>query len=177
MVSRTSCRRKPEPTLSGGSWRRTLQGQPREHPAGEVACARLLPYSIAIGKYVQTLGTVLASPLPAPADLRRFPRRAVSGIQGTLRSPGDVKVLDLSLIGLAAELSADVKPGDHCFLELRHGRSRAMVETVVKWRSLPRIVREPGWPPLTFRAGMAFVDIDRDGPEGIWSCILPEAEA
>jgi hypothetical protein len=126
---------------------------------------------------VQTASIVSTRPSPARTELRRFPRRAVTGIEGTLRSPGDVKVIDLSVIGLAAELSTEVKTGDHCFLELRHGRDRAMVETVVKWKSLPRLVRDPGRPPLAFRAGMAFVDIDRDGSGGIWSCILPEAEA
>ena len=96
------------------------------------------------------------------------------GIEGTLRSPGDVRVVELSVTGLSAELAREVKPGDHCFLELRHGRSRAMVETVVKWSALPRIQREAGRPPLAFLTGMAFVDIDHDGTDPLWECILPE---
>ena len=97
------------------------------------------------------------------------------GIEGTLRSPGDVRVVDLSVTGLSAELAREVKPGDHCFLELRHGRSRAMVEAVVKWSALPHIQREVGRPPLAFLTGMAFVDIEHDGTDPIWECILPEA--
>ena len=86
-----------------------------------------------------------------------------------------MRVVDLSVTGLSAELAREVKPGDHCFLELRHGRSRAMVEAVVKWSALPHIQREVGRPPLAFLTGMAFVDIEHDGTDPIWECILPEA--
>src|SRR5262245_10969765 len=111
---------------------------------------------------------------PGAANHRRYPRRAISGISGTLPSPGDVEVLDVSVTGIAAEISGEVKTGDHCFLELRHGRDRAMVEAVVKWSSVRRVEREPDRLVLKFRAGMAFVDIDRDGAGGIWQCILTE---
>jgi hypothetical protein len=112
-----------------------------------------------------------------PADRRRYPRRKVPGIVGTLRSPDDVRVLDLSVTGLSAELADEVRPGQHCYLELRYGGSRATVETVVKWSKLPRIQRDASRPPLAFVAGMAFVDIARDSTDGLWGCILPESEA
>lgn len=111
------------------------------------------------------------------ADRRRYPRRVIPGIEATLRSPGDVKVFDLSLTGLAAEVAQEMHPGEHCFLELRHRRDRAMVETVVKWSSPKNAAREIDFLVPKFLAGMSFVDIDREGAAGIWDCILTEAEA
>jgi hypothetical protein len=108
-------------------------------------------------------------------DRRRAPRRAVPGVDGTLRSPGDVKILELSVTGLSAELGGELQPGDHCFLELRHRGSRATVEAIVKWSGLPRIERDPARPPLVFRAGMAFVDVEHDGADLLWQCIVPDA--
>ena len=84
---------------------------------------------------------------PVPSDRRRYPRRTIPGIRGTLRSPGDVEVLDISLTGLAAEVAGEVTAGEHCFLELRHERSVAMVEAEVKW-SAARLVERDTDPPV-----------------------------
>jgi len=115
--------------------------------------------------------------MPDAAERRRHPRRTIPGVYGTLSSPGDVQVLEISVTGLSAELADEVRPGDHCFLELRHGTSRAVVETVVKWTGLPRIERRPGYAPLVFRTGMAFVDIDHDGRDLLWGCLVSEIDA
>lgn len=88
-----------------------------------------------------------------------------------------MKVLDLSLTGLSAEVAGEVTTGEHCFLELRHGRCVAMVEAEVKWSAARLVERETDRPVMRFFAGMAFVDIDRDDSSGIWSCILPEVRA
>lgn len=111
------------------------------------------------------------------ADRRRYPRRVIPGIEATLRSPGDVKVFDLSLTGMAAEVAQQMRPGEHCFLELRHRQDRAVVETVVKWSSTKKVGREIDLLMPKFLAGMSFIDIDREGVGGIWDCILTEAEA
>lgn len=112
----------------------------------------------------------------AGSNRRRHARRPIAGIQATLRSPGDVKVLDLSLTGLATEVPGEIQPGEHCFLELRHDRHRVVVETVVKWASVTRVERGAGRLVPMFRAGMAFVDIERQDEGGIWDWILTEAE-
>ena len=109
-------------------------------------------------------------------DRRRRPRRVIPGIEATLRSPGDVKVLDLSLTGLATEVPGELQPGQHCFLSLRHDRHCAMVETVVKWAGINRMERRFGRLIPMFRAGMVFVDIERQDTGGIWDWILTEAE-
>ncbi len=130
---------------------------------------------------VHIQGTASAGPRAGSADRRRYPRRAIPGIEGTLRSPGDVRILELSLTGLSAEVSSEIQPGEHCFLELRHHHDTkhdsAMVEAIVKWTAVRGVEREANRLVPRFCAGMAFVDIDRDGTGGIWDCILTEAEA
>ena len=110
---------------------------------------------------------------PAGADRRRDPRRPISGVLGTRRSPGDLTVLDLSVSGLAAEAVGEIAPGQHCFVELVHQNHRAHVEAVVRWASVTRVERRDDRFVPVFRAGLAFIDIDRDDSGGIWDWILP----
>ena len=108
------------------------------------------------------------------ADRRRAPRRQIDGVLGTRRSPGDLTVLDLSLTGLAAEAVGEIAPGQHCFLELVHERHRVHVEAVVRWASVTRVERQSDRFVPVFRAGLAFVEVDRDDSGGIWDWLLPE---
>jgi hypothetical protein len=119
-----------------------------------------------------------AAPRPEAhgADRRRHPRRQIAGIQGTLRSPGDLTVLDISLTGLSAEAAAEIDPGQHCFLELVHQRHRVHIEAVVRWASVTRVERKSDRFVPVFRAGLSFVDTDRDDSGGIWDWILTESE-
>jgi len=118
------------------------------------------------------------APRPAAegADRRRHPRRKILGVLGTRRSPGDLTVLDLSLTGLAAEAVGEIGPGQHCFLELVHQCHRVHVEAVVRWASVTRVERRSDRFEPVFRAGLSFVDIDRDDSGGIWDWILAAAE-
>ncbi len=122
----------------------------------------------------------MLQPEPAPAqiqlvadaaDRRRDPRRQIAGVLGTRRSPGDLTVLDLSLTGLAAEVTGEINPGQHCFLELVHQRHRVHVETVTRWVEVARIEHQKNGSVPVFRAGLSFVDIHRDGSGGIWDWI------
>lgn len=107
---------------------------------------------------------------------RRDPRRQVSGVLGTQRSPGDVTVLDLSVNGLAAEAVGELAPGQHCFLELVHQRHRVHVEAVVRWASVIRVERRSDRFIPVFRAGLSFADIDLDDSGGIWNWIRTTIE-
>jgi len=109
-------------------------------------------------------------------DRRRDPRRQVSGVQGTRRSPGDLTVLDLSLTGLAAEAVGELTPGERCFLELVHQRHRVHVEAIVRWTSVTRVERRRDRFIPVFRAGLSFVDIDLDDSGGIWNWIRTTTE-
>ncbi|MFN7940980.1 MAG: PilZ domain-containing protein [Thermoanaerobaculia bacterium] len=116
------------------------------------------------------------SPHANRGDRRRHPRRQIAGIQGTLRSPGDLTVLDISLTGLSAEAAGEIDPGQHCFLELVHQRHRVHIEAIVRWTSVTRVERRSDRFVPVFRAGLSFVDTDRDDSGGIWDWILTESE-
>lgn len=110
-------------------------------------------------------------------ERRRVGRRSVPGIEATLRAPGDVKVLDLGIYGLAIEApAADLDIGRPVHLEMRHGRHTVNVEGVVRWCSAQRMVRERGKFLPLLRAGVEFREIHRERDGGIWDWIMvPEA--
>lgn len=112
------------------------------------------------------------------SERRRAARRAIPGIEGSLRAPGDVRVLDLSLYGMSIEVAADLEVGSTVCMELRHGPHRANVEVAVRWRALGRMERgHRRFVPVS-RAGVEFVDVYREGPAGIWDWIqVPEQPA
>jgi hypothetical protein len=99
-------------------------------------------------------------------------RRAIPAVEATLRSPGDVKVLDVSVFGMAIEAPEALLPGERLCLELRHGRQVANVEVAVRWSSVGRVARERGTLVPVSRAGVEFADIYREQSGGIWDCIL-----
>lgn len=107
-------------------------------------------------------------------DRRRFQRARIPGIHGSQNLPGDIRVLDLSLGGMAMETRAELEPGQRCFLELRHENHTVSVEAEVRWSSAFRVEREPDALRPVFRVGVSFVDIVRDGPGGIWDWLLVE---
>jgi hypothetical protein len=113
------------------------------------------------------------------ADRRRFHRARIPRLSGTLHSPGDVDVLDLGLAGLAFEAAAELAPGDHCFLELHHQTASVAVEVEIRWCSVLRMERLRGSFRPVFRAGGAFVEIQRDQAGGIldWLIVDPAPPA
>ena len=108
----------------------------------------------------------------AGSERRRVGRRAIRGVEATLRTPGDVKVIDVGVFGLSIETAADLAPGSRVFLELRHGGHRASVEVDVRWRSVSQVVRSRGTLIPLSRAGVQFSEIYRDRSGGIWDFIL-----
>jgi hypothetical protein len=113
------------------------------------------------------------------ADRRRYHRARIPGLVGTLHSPGDVEVLDLSVGGLAFEAAQELSPGDRCFLELHHETSSASVEIEICWSSVRRVERTRGTLKPVFRAGGVFRDIQHDRPGGVldWILIDPSQSA
>lgn len=108
-------------------------------------------------------------------DRRRFDRRKLDRIVGTLQSPRDVKVRDLSLAGMRIETSCPVQAGQIHVVELRHGEHEIHVTVEVKWVH-DTGTGEEGQP--LFSAGVGFVEVHREaGSAGIWEWILPESDA
>ena len=111
----------------------------------------------------------------AGSERRRVGRRPIRGVEATLRTPGDVKVIDVGVFGMAIETAADLPPGSKLFLELRHGSHKASVEVQVRWRSVSQVVRTRGTLVPLSRAGVEFSEIYRDRAGGIWDFILVPA--
>ena len=114
----------------------------------------------------------------AGSERRRVGRHPIRGVEGTLRTPGDVRVLDVGVYGLQMQAAADLPVGETLCLELRRGHARVNVEVEVRWVSVTQMVRDRGtFVPLA-TAGVQFRDIYRDNDGGIWDWIaVPEAPA
>ncbi len=99
---------------------------------------------------------------------RRLSRLPVSGIFGSLRTPMDVELLDLSRRGVRFETANKLTVGEHYFLELSYSGSTVNLEVVVKWCSQKGADQDETPEPALFEAGASFVDVHRDAPTGIW---------
>lgn len=107
-------------------------------------------------------------------DARRFPRHVIEGIEGSLRSPGDVEVCDLSLAGMSIETANELVPGESYFLELRHRGKVVSLEVRVKWVEHLLADGGPNEARQVYRGGVSFVDVYRDTEGGIWDWIFPD---
>ncbi len=111
------------------------------------------------------------------SNRRRDPRLPVSGIFGSLRSPMDLKLLDLSRRGVRFETANKLTVGDGYFLELSYSGSNVNLEVVIKWCSQKDPgPQEDGETEPVFEAGASFVDIHRDVPTGIWEGLEADAQ-
>lgn len=112
------------------------------------------------------------------SDRRRHLRANISEISGTLHSPGDVEVLDLSLSGMAIEAATELEKGDRCFLELRHHGHSVSLEVEVRWASVLRVERLRDTFMPVFRAGVAFLEVLPDREAGLfeWLVVDPIAD-
>jgi hypothetical protein len=106
------------------------------------------------------------------SERRRVGRRPIPGIEATLRAPGDVKVIDVGVFGMAIEAPADLAPGERIFLELRHGKHTANVEVKVRWQKVAQVVRARDTFVPVSRAGVEFSEVYREQTGGIWDFIL-----
>jgi len=96
----------------------------------------------------------------------RFP---VRGIEGTLKGPGDVQVINVSRRGIAFEATAELETGNDYYLELRYRGQTVNVATNLRWAAcLPSDEGE-----LHFRGGGPFVETA--GTErGVWRTLLAD---
>ncbi len=105
-------------------------------------------------------------------ERRRHGRFPVSGIYGSLQTPGDLKLLDLSRSGISFETANLMTVGRNYFIELRYGKAMVNLEVVVKWCAQRGSSRDAeGHEVPVFQAGGGFVDVHRDAPGGIWAAL------
>jgi hypothetical protein len=108
-------------------------------------------------------------------ERRRWGRFPVSGIRGSLKTTGDVTLLDLSRTGISFETSNPITVGGSYFLELRYGQAQVNLEVLVKWCAMRGTVRDDdGEDHAIYQAGAGFVDILRDAPGGLWRALEAE---
>jgi hypothetical protein len=100
---------------------------------------------------------------------RSYPRYPVHGVYATLRSPSDVRLLNLSRVGMAIETSRSLTVGDSYFLELRSRQGSVHVEAQVRWCQMCNAWYEEARP--LFRAGLSFREIESGA--GLWSRLRP----
>jgi hypothetical protein len=110
-------------------------------------------------------------------ERRRVERRSIPGIEATCRSPGDVRVIDVSLYGMSIETAGDLEVGRSLCLEVRHGKHRANVEVAVRWQSACRVERARNALLPVWRAGVEFVDVYRESNGGIWDWVMVPGSA
>ena len=111
-------------------------------------------------------------------DQRRDIRFPIGGFTGTLKTPGDVKIRDLSRRGIGFETNQTLTPGESCFLEVRFQEQAASLEVQVRWCANEATDRqEPDTGPVRAIAGGRVVDLYKDASGGIWDLIEPEPAA
>jgi len=106
----------------------------------------------------------------AEPQQRHFQRFPVERIEGTLREPGDVRVLDLSQTGLAFETEIPVETGRQHLLELGYRNQKVRLEVRVRW-ARPERQKEGR---QVYRAGAEFLRVLEKEQTGLWDFILAE---
>lgn len=112
-------------------------------------------------------------------DQRRYSRFPVQGIYGSLRTPRDVRVLNLSRSGVSFETTEKVSEGENCFLELRFHAEVASLEVKILWvmtREGDGSGGSASEVPV-YQAGGTFIDIHRDRADGFWSALEVSASS
>ncbi len=105
-------------------------------------------------------------------ERRRHGRFPVSGIHGSLRTAGDLTLLDISRTGISFETVNPITVGQNYFLELRYGDARVSLEVLVKWCAQRGTLRDDdGAEAPLYQAGAGFVDVHRDAPGGLWAAL------
>lgn len=102
-------------------------------------------------------------------ELRRgFERIPVETVTGTLHTPGDLEILDLSRTGLAFATAERLEQGSDYDVELRHRGQPVQVGINVRW---VRKAEAAGKEPTRYRVGAAFVSVLSKSDTGIWDFI------
>ncbi len=105
---------------------------------------------------------------------RQEMRIPVEGVQGSLRTPGDLRIINLSRSGLAFATAHHLTVGETSFIELRFQQQTANLELKLLW-----CFRQPKLEPMepeVFLAGGRFVDVVRDDPDGLWRGLVGKGD-
>lgn len=104
---------------------------------------------------------------------RHFERFPVEHIEGTLREPGDVHVLDLSQTGMAFSTPVALELGDRRKLELAYRGQGVRLEVTVRWA---RSEWSEAHGRAAHRVGAEFERVLEKADTGLWDFILAEGK-
>lgn len=112
---------------------------------------------------------------------RSFERIPVHTVTGTLRHPGDIRVLDLSRTGMAFATSERLEVGADYELELEYRHQSVKLAVIVRWVERQESERQEGAgehaqaePPgggERHHVGAEFVTVLEKAPTGMWDWI------
>lgn len=92
-------------------------------------------------------------------DKRRNPRFEVEGVSGFLTFSLDVRILNMSLEGMAVETNRLLSVNSNYIVKIAHGDDRLELKGKVVWSTLDRTVKLPEGEVLpVYRAGIQFLD-------------------
>lgn len=86
-------------------------------------------------------------------------------VTGTLRTPGDIEVLDLSRTGLAFATAERLEEGVDYEVELRHREQPMTATIIVRW------IRDADDGGHRYRVGAEFVTVLSKSDTGIWDWV------
>ncbi len=93
-------------------------------------------------------------------EKRRHRRYEVEGVNGSLTFAVDVRIVNLSLEGMAIETGRRLNVNTDYSVRLKHGDEHLELKGKIVWSTLTRTVKTPeGDVKPVYRAGIRFVDI------------------
>ncbi len=108
---------------------------------------------------------------------RQYARYAVEGAFARLRSPMDVKILNLSRTGLALETTQPLLVAERYVLQMEQRDRSISLEVQVRWCLPTGSYRTPaGREVALFRVGGSFVDVAASGGSGFWDALRPDRQ-
>lgn len=103
-------------------------------------------------------------------ELRRgYERIPVGTVTGTLHTPGDIEVLDLSRTGVAFAAVERLDEGTDYEIELRHREQPVKLVVSVRWVKETETAEGAG---AVYRVGAEFITVLQKTSTGIWDWIL-----
>lgn len=110
------------------------------------------------------------------SEQRRFPRYEVTGLGGHLVVPIPIRVLNMSLGGLALETNSYLQFGRAYTLKLQGGGQNLSLTGTVAWCSLGKTTRSLQGEILpVYRAGLKFAALSGDRSRDLWDLIRSHA--
>ena len=113
---------------------------------------------------------------PAESERRKHPRYDVAGLRGHLVVPIQIRVINVSLGGMALETNSYLQFGRAYTFKLEGGEQSLSLTGTVAWCSLKKTLRSPTGEVLpVYRAGLKFEALSAERTRDLWDLIRRHA--